>query len=146
MFHFLEPQREQQLRRRLQKSHLKSEFMLLQTLSRLFHFVQFHKLWRIFLEINSKGLYQSSGKGKENRFLMFTSHTKRETRPFHVVSRATTAKKCTKKRDARANVMHVQSCLANLNLLFFCSRRRCLSSLSLVLRTIAHKLRGDHGH
>ena len=53
MFHFLEPQPEQQLRRRLQKSHLKSEFVLLQTLSRLFHFVQFDKFWRIFLEIKT---------------------------------------------------------------------------------------------
>ena len=64
MFHFLEPQRKQQLRRRLQKSHLKREFVLLQTLARLFHFVHlFDKFWRIFLEIDSKGLYQSSGKG-----------------------------------------------------------------------------------
>ena len=48
-------------------------------------------------------------------------------------------------------MMHVQSCLANLNLLFFRrsrrrDRRRCLSSLNLVLRTIAHKLDRDHGH
>ena len=103
MFHFLELQREQQLRRRLQKSHLKSEFMLLQTLLRLFHFVQFHKLWRIFLEINSKGLYQSSGKGKENRCLMFTSHTKRETRPFHVVVEQR------RQRNVLKSVMHVQT-------------------------------------
>ena len=35
---------EQQQRRRLRKRHLKSEFTLLQTLSRLFHLVQFVKL------------------------------------------------------------------------------------------------------
>ena len=36
---------------------------LLQTLSRLFHLVSFVKGWPIFLVLNSKGLYQSSGKG-----------------------------------------------------------------------------------
>ena len=103
MFHFLEPQREQRLRRRIQKSHLKSEFVLLQTLPRLFHFVQFDKCWQIFLEINSKGLYQSSGKGKENRRLVFTSHTKREVGPFHVavVQR--------RQKNVRKSVMHVQT-------------------------------------
>ena len=137
MFHFLEPQREQQLRRRIQKSHLKSEFVLLQTLPRLFHFVQFDKFWRISLEINSKGLYQSSGKGEENRSLVFTSHTKREVRPFHVVVVQR------RQRNVLKSVMHVQSCLANLNLLLFSRsrrrrRRRCLSSVNLVLRRIAH--------
>ena len=145
MFHFLEPQREQQLRRRIQKSHLKSESVLLQTLPRLFHFVQFDKFWRIFLEINSKGLYQSSGKGEENRSLVFTSHTKREVRPFHVVVVQR------RQRNVLKSVMHVQSCLANLNLLLFSRsrrryRRRCLSSLHLLLRTIAHQLERDHGH
>ena len=51
----------QQRRRRLQKRHLKGEFALLQTLSRLFHLVYFVKCRRIFLKFNSKGLYQSSG-------------------------------------------------------------------------------------
>ena len=45
--------------------------------------------------LNSKRLYQSSGKEKENR-LVFTSSTKRE------ISREETAKKFTKKSDARA--------------------------------------------
>jgi len=45
-------------RRRLRKRHLKSEFALLQTLSRLFQLVQLVKCWQIFL-------YQSSGKEKE---------------------------------------------------------------------------------
>ena len=52
----------QQRRRRLQKRHLKSEFAPLQSLSRLFHLVYFVKCWQMFLELNSKGLYQSSGK------------------------------------------------------------------------------------
>ena len=73
-----------QQRRRLRKRHLKSEFVLLQTLQRVFHLVQFVKCWRIFLELNSKRLYQSSEKGKESR-LVFTSSTKREIRQFHVV-------------------------------------------------------------
>ena len=57
----------QQRRRRLRKRHLKSEFTLPQTLSRLFQLVQFVKCWQFFLELNSKRLYQSSGKEKESR-------------------------------------------------------------------------------
>ena len=72
----------QQRRRRLRKRHLKSEFAPLQTLSRLFQFV---KCCQIFLEFNSKGLYQSSGKEKESCCLVFPSSTKREIRHFHVV-------------------------------------------------------------
>jgi len=75
----------QQRRRRLQKRHLKSEFAPLQTLSRLFHLVYFVKCWQMFLELNSKGLYQSSGKEKESCCLVFPSSTKREFRHFHVV-------------------------------------------------------------
>ena len=55
----------QQRRRRLQKRHLKSELAPIQTLSRLFHPVYFVKCWQMFLELNSKGLYQSSGKEKK---------------------------------------------------------------------------------
>ena len=54
----------QQRRRRLRKRHLKSEVALLQTLSRLFHLVHFVKCWQLFLELNSKRLYRSSGKEK----------------------------------------------------------------------------------
>ena len=35
--------------------------------------------------MNSNRLYRSSGKEKESRYLVFTSSTKREIRPFHVV-------------------------------------------------------------
>ena len=95
---------QQQIRRRLRKRHLKSEFALLQTLSRLFQLVQFVKYCQISLELNSKRL-QSSGKEEESRCLVSTSSTKREIRHFHVVvDRATTAEKCTKKRDARAKI------------------------------------------
>ena len=54
------------------------------------------KMLQIFLELNSKGLYQSSGKGKESCCLVF---------PSLCCSRATTAKNFTKKRDARAKLL-----------------------------------------
>ena len=65
---------------RLGKHHLKSEFALLETLSRLFHLVQFVKCWQSFSELSSKGLYQSSVKEKENCCLVFLSTTKRVAR------------------------------------------------------------------
>ena len=55
----------------LRKHHLKSEFVLPQTSN--------------FLVLNSKGLYQSSGKEKESCCLVFPSSTKCEIRHFHVV-------------------------------------------------------------
>ena len=58
----------QQRRRRLRKRHLKSGLALLQTLSRLFHVVQFVKCWPYFLELSSTRLY-CSGKEKESRCL-----------------------------------------------------------------------------
>ena len=69
------------------------------------------------LELNSKGLYQSSGKGKQDCCFVLPSSTKREIRLFHivVVQRRQTEKYHTKKRD------HVQSCyFAKLNLLVYC--------------------------
>ena len=62
-----------------------------------------------FQELNSKGLYLSSRKEKENRCLMFTSSINREIRKFQVVFVQKTAKKCTKKRDARAKLLFCQS-------------------------------------
>ena len=47
----------QQRRRRLRKRQLRSVFALLKTLSRLFHLVLFIRCRRIFLKLNSKGLY-----------------------------------------------------------------------------------------
>ena len=81
------------------------------------------------LELNSKGLYQSSRKEKESCCLVFPFSTKREIRHVHleVVQR--------RPRNVQKSVMHVQSCcFANINLLHFCRsrcrrRRRCLSSL-----------------
>ena len=40
------------------------------------------KCWQIFLELNSKRLYQSSGKEKESRSLVLKSSTKRENTPL----------------------------------------------------------------
>ena len=103
---------------------------LLQTLSRLFHLVYLpSNVGKCFLELNSKGLYQSSGKEKESCCLLFPSSTKREIRQFHVVVVQR------RQRNVQKSVMHVQSCcFANLNLLLFCRSRcrrprRCLSSL-----------------
>ena len=72
-------------RQRLWKRYLKSKSALIQTLSSLFHLVQFVKCWQIFLELNSKRLYGSLGKEKESRCLLLTSFTKCEIRYFHVV-------------------------------------------------------------
>ena len=80
-------------------------------------------------ELNSKGLYVSSPKKKENRFLGFTSFIKREIGKVLVVVVQW------RQRNVQKRVMHVQSCcFANLNLLLFrrsrwCRRRRCLRSL-----------------
>ena len=60
------------------------------------------------LELNSKGLYQNSGKGKESCCLVFPSSTKREIRHFHVVVVQR------RLRHVQKSVMHV----------FFC-RSRC---------------------
>ena len=120
----------QQRRRRPRKRHLKSEFALLQTLSRLLYLVHFVKCWQFFLEMNSKRLHQSSGKEIETRSLVFTSSEKREIRQFHVVVVHW------RQRNVQKSVMHVQSCcFANLNQLRFCSSLwRCPSSL----------LKGEH--
>ena len=63
------------------------------------------------LELNSKGLYQSSGKGKQDCCFVLPSSTKREIRPFHIVfvKRRQTEKYHTKKRDARAKLLFCQS-------------------------------------
>ena len=102
---------------RLRKSHLKSEI------------VKFVKCWQISLELNSKGLYQSSGKEKQNCYFLIPSSTKREIRHLHAVVLQR------RLRNVQKSVIKVQSyCFANLNQLLICRsrcrrRRRCLSSL-----------------
>ena len=110
----------------LRKHHLKSVFKLLQTLPRFFHLIHYVKCWWIF---GTKGLYQSSGKEKEGRCLLFTSSTKREIRQFQVLFVQQW------QRNVWKSMMLVQSCcFAKLKLsLFCCSRchhhRSCLRSL-----------------
>ena len=84
-----------------------------------------------FLELNFKGLQQSSGTEKESCCLLLPSSTKRELRQFHVVVVQR------RQRNVQKSVMHVQSCcFACLNLQLFCRsrcrrrrRRRCVNSL-----------------
>ena len=60
----------------------------------------------MFLELNSKGLYQSSGKEKESCCLVFPSSTKREfRRHFHVVVVQRRLRNVQKKRAARAKLL-----------------------------------------
>ena len=71
----------------------------------------------------------------EPRVLVFTFPIKRESTKCHIVVVQQ------RQRNVQKSVPHVQSCcFASLNLLFFCRfrcrrRRRCLSSLSLLLKT-----------
>ena len=56
------------------------------------------------LELNSKTLYQSSGKEQESRCLRSRPGQNVKLGTFTGCSRVATAKKCTKKRDARAKI------------------------------------------
>ena len=68
----------------------------------------------MFLELNSKGLYQSSRNEKESCCLVWPSSTKREIMQFHVVVVQR------RLRNVQKSVMHVQSCsFANLKPLAF---------------------------
>ena len=60
----------------------------------------------MFSGVDFLRLYRSSGKEKESRFLVLMSCTKRQiSEALLRRSRAVTAKKCTKKRDARATLL-----------------------------------------
>ena len=123
----------QQRRRWLRKRHLKSEVALLKIYRDCSISFSSSNAGNFFLDLNSKRLYLSSGKEKESLCLEFTSSTKRGILRR---SREVTAKQCTKKRDARANLFFFGGGEGgNLNLLLFWSsrwrrRRRCLRSLS----------------
>ena len=76
-------------------------------------FGQFVKSCQIFLKLNSKRQYQSSGKENESRCLAFPSSTKRKIRHFHV------AVMQRRRRNVQNSVVHQQSfCFPNL-LIFF---------------------------
>ena len=97
------------------------------------------KCWRFFQELNSKGLYLSSLKEKENRCLVFTSSRKREIKKFHVVVVQR------RQRNVQKSVMHVQSCcFAYLNLLLLCRsrchrHRRCLRCLVSFVKRVSRE-------
>ena len=57
------------------------------------------------LELNSKGLHQSSGKQKESCCLLFPSSIKREIKQFYVVVEQRRQRNVQKKRDARAKLL-----------------------------------------
>ena len=57
------------------------------------------------MELNSYGFYSGSKRARKIRCRMFTSSIKRQIRRFHVVVMQWTSKKCTKKRDARAELL-----------------------------------------
>ena len=93
--------------------HLKSEFtpaasnFIALIPSRLIH-----QMLANCLELNSKGLYQSSGKEKESCCLRFPSLTKPEIKHFHVVVVQW------RQRNVQKSVMHVLSfCFDTINLL-----------------------------
>ena len=114
----------QQRRRRLPKRHLKSEFAPLQTLSRLFHLVYFVKCWQMFLELNSKGLYQSSGKEKKVVVLCSRPRQNMNSGTFTLYS-GNDGKEMYKK-----SVMQVQSCC-------FANQTYCFFAVLVAVRVVA---------
>ena len=68
----------------------------------------------LFWNLNSKRLYQTSGKDKESRWLVFTSWTKREIRHFHVV-----VVQSRQRNVQKSGVIHLQSCCFS-NLKTYC--------------------------
>ena len=65
VFLFITRELKQRRRRKLRERHLKSELAQPWIFSRLFHLSLFVKCWQFFFKLNSKGLYQSSGKEKK---------------------------------------------------------------------------------
>ena len=145
--------------RRLRKRHLKSEFMLLQTLSHLFHPFNSSNVGN-FLGVELWRTVSKFRKEKESCYLVILSSTKREIKHFHAVVVQWRLK------NVQKSVMHVQSCcFVNLNLLLCCRsrclRRRCCltflmtnkctkmrdaraKSLSLLLKVMLHEtIRND---
>ena len=102
----------QKRRRRLRERLFKSKVALLQKLYRAYS-TSFNSsnVGNFFLDLNSKNLYQSSGKENESRCRVFTSSTKLEIWHFYVVVMPW------RQRNVQKSVMHVQSCCsAKLNL------------------------------
>ena len=88
----------------------------------------FVKCGQIFLELNSKRLYWSSGKEHESRYLVFMSSARREIRHFHII-----VVQWSQQRNVQKSVLHVQIwCFVNLNLLLFWNTFPLPSPLSLL--------------
>ena len=69
----------------------------------------------LFWKLNSKRLYQTSGKDKKSRWLVFTSWTKREIRHFHVV-----VVQRRQRNAQKSGVIQLQSCyFSNLKTYFW---------------------------
>ena len=64
MYEMVTRELKQQRRRRLRKRHLKSEFALLQTLSRLFHLIYFVKCWQMLWSLILKDCIKVQEKKK----------------------------------------------------------------------------------
>ena len=112
----------QEWRRRQWQRHYKSEFSLLQTLSRFFHLAQFAKCWHIFLELN-KNSKTVRKFWKRKRKLLPCVPVLNKTWNYAISRRshAVTEKKCKK------SATHVKRCCF-ANFLTF-----SLPSLSLLL-------------
>ena len=86
-------------------------------------------------------IYSGSKRGRKIRRRMFTPTVKRHIGRFHVVVVQWTSKKCTNKRDARAELL-----FWSLKLLFVCffwsrrcgRRRSCLSSLMTTIMVMVN--------
>ena len=126
------------------RRHLKSEFALFKTSSILLSFNQFIKCWLHFLGLNPRGLYLSLEKEKK----LFCVHLLYKASAWNWEvsrsSRATTAKECTIKGDARAKLL-----FCYLNLLLFGSsrcrhRRLCLNFLLLWSKNFATMVTWRH--
>ena len=101
------------------------------------------RLGKFFLDFNFKRLYRSSRKGKENRFRLFTSSTKREIRHFHEVwcscsngkQNVRKKRKEKKKRAASAKMLLLISKPIPLLTFSFLSLSLLLKLLSVLLQT-----------
>ena len=120
----------QRRRQRQRKRHPKSEFMLFQISSLLLK-IKICQMLAIFKKLNSRGLYLTSHKEKENySCFVFTSFIKGDIRKFHVEVLQWW------QRNFQKSLLHVQRCCAvNLNLLLFCRSRcrRCRRCLKVML-------------
>ena len=99
----------QQRRGWQRKRHFTREYALLQTLSSLFHLVQFVKCLQIFLELIMKDCIEIEEKNEKVSRLCSRPPQNVKLGTFTWYSRVVTAKKCTRKRDARAKLLFCRS-------------------------------------